>query len=431
MRKRPEVDVAAELIATARMRGVVDDAQAESLTTLANELYGSADAARTSPAGQPGEHRRPFNPIIIAYSAGALLVVFALGWFLVEQWRKLGPAGVLAVSAGYAVAFAVTSMILARRGFAVASGLTATLAVGMTPVWTFALLRLTGEWPVLDWTDALSRYQPWIASRWIILELATIGVTLVALRRLTFFTLGVPLAAAFVALLIHLGQALGDPYTAWYVGPFYLCVVGTLTLAIAYEIDRRQGRDEDYALWFYIAAIVPLLVGYIQVWNRIGLWRHALPLVAVAFVVAAVYLERRVLLAAGGIAAFGYLAYLAFDVFDDVVALPVALAGLGLAVIAAAVWMQRRFPVLVARVSEEGLFSRKALPAGRISTLGPVAIALTAMLFARGEALEMTRERDWRQAFYRRRAERDLVHRQDAPGRPATESVPAPTGPPR
>src|SRR3712207_7391169 len=47
--------------------------------------------------------------------------------FRSERWRDLGMLGVLTVSAGYAVAFAVTSVILARRGFTVASGLTATL----------------------------------------------------------------------------------------------------------------------------------------------------------------------------------------------------------------------------------------------------------------------------------------------------------------
>jgi hypothetical protein len=60
-----------------------------------------------------------------------------------------------------------------------------------------------------------------------------------------------------------------------------------------------------------------------------------------------------------------------------------------------------------------------------------VAIALTAMLFARGEAVEKTRERDWLQAFYRRRAQHDLVNRQEAPGRPVTDSVAAPTRSPR
>ena len=72
-----------------------------------------------------------------------------------------------------------------------------------------------------------------------------------------------------------------------------------------------------------------LVVGYAQVWSYIGAWRHALPLVALALVTASLYLRRRTLVIAGGFAAFGYLGYLAFDVFRRVVALPVALATLG------------------------------------------------------------------------------------------------------
>ena len=438
MRKSPESDPVARLIATAAMRGVIDRAQASALTSLAAEIEVTAaadgaeieteDAARLSPAT---EERRAFNPVLIAYSAGAMLVVFALGWFLAERWRDLGAGGVLAVSAGYAIAFAVATRELRRRGFRVASGLTATLAIGMTPVWTFAILRLAGEWPpATDWSDALARYEPWVASRWIILDLATIGVACAAIRRVRFFTVALPIAAGFVALLVHLGQALGDPRLAWYVGPYYLCVIGTLALGVAYLIDQRQGSD-DYALWFYVAGGLALLVGYVQVWQHIGWWRHALPAVAFALVLAALYLRRRVLLIGGGIAAFGYLGYLAFDVFEDVLALPIALAGLGLLVIGATVWMQRRFPVLVARVGGERPPGRKALPAGWIAAFGPVVIAVAAMLVAVSEARERTAERDWLNNFYRLRARNEVAAGRAARRTPGADAVPLPPSRPR
>ena len=83
------------------------------------------------------------------------------------------------MSAVYAVAFAGASALLRRRGFELAGGIAAVLAVTMTPVWSWAVLRLTGEWPdPLAWDNALARYDPFIASRLIIIELATIGVAL-------------------------------------------------------------------------------------------------------------------------------------------------------------------------------------------------------------------------------------------------------------
>jgi hypothetical protein len=178
-------------------------------------------------------------------------------------------------------------------------------------------------------------------------------------------------------------------------------------LGVAYAVDRRQPEGEDYAQWFYIAGAALLLVGYVQVWSSIGKWRHALPLVVMALVAASLYLRRRVLVAAGLVAALGYLGYLAFDVFRRVVALPVALAGLGLAVIVAAVWLQRRFPALVARVSRDDAPGGKSLPTGPIAVLGPLAIAVTAMIVAGTEARERTAERDWRMRYYARRARRE------------------------
>ena len=179
-------------------------------------------------------------------------------------------------------------------------------------------------------------------------------------------------------------------------------------IAIGYAAEHRQPPGEDYAFWLYLAGLVTLLVGYVEVWSYIGRWRHALPLVAAALVTASLYLRRRTLLVAGGIAAFGYLGYLAFDVFRRVVALPIALAALGLLVIVATVWMQRRFPKLVDRVSREDAAGVKTLPAGALAVLGPLAIAFTAMVFAGREAEERTVEREWRNAFYERRA-RDQV----------------------
>lgn len=366
------------------------------------------DAAASVPTAAahiapPREAPRGFNAITVAYWVGALLVLFALAWILVDRWRDLGAAGVLGVSILYAVVFAVTSAVLRRRGFRTAGGLAASLAVSMTPVWVHAILRLTGEWPdPFRWGDPLLAYRPWMATRWIVLELATLGVALATIRRVSFFAIGAPMATAFVTLLLNVGEAFADPRTAWYTGPYYQLLVACVVLAVAYAIDRRQPRGEDYALWFYIAGVALLLVSYLMVWNSIGAWRHALPVAAAALVTASLYLRRRVLLVGGGLAAIGYLGYLALDVFRDVVALPVALAALGLLVILATVWMQRRFPSLVERVRRSENGGPKQLPAGWIAALGPVAIAATSLLFAMGEADERTAHREWRQTFTRR-----------------------------
>jgi len=390
------------LIGAAVDRGIIDGVQAGRLRDLALELEGRVAADSSAHAA---EGRRGFNGVSIAYTVGALLVVFALAWFLVDRWKDLGTAGILATSLGYAAAFATTAIALRRRGFRIAGALVATLAVCMTPVWTFGILRLIGEWPPAVARDPLVAYEPYMATRWMILELATLGVALAVVRHVRSSVLAVPIAAAFVALLIHVGQALGNPRFAWYVGPYYLAAAACLVLAIAYLVDRHQPEREDYALWLYVAGALLLLFAHLSLWRFLGAWRHALPLTAAAFLIAALYLRRRVLLAGAGVAALGYLTYLSFDVFRRVVALPVALAGLGLVVIVATVWAQRRFPALVERIGgRDDDRGRKRLPAHLVAAFGPFAIAVTAMLFAAREAEERTVDREFREKMLRQRA---------------------------
>ena len=419
------------LIDTAVSRGIIDARQRDQLHALAGELAPAPASVRSVADGAAiatsrpaaAEARRGFTAITVAYSLGALLVLFALAWFLLERWSTLGARGVLIVSVLYATAFTAVGVALRRRGFVTAGGIATTLAVMMTPVWSWAVLVLVGEAPEpRAWDNALARYEPFVASRFIIYELATIGVGLAAIRRVRFFGLGAPIAAAFLALLMHLGQALGDPRLAWYIGPYYQCAVACATLAVAYAVERRQPAGEDYAFWFYVAGVVMLVVGYVSVWSKLEAWRHALPLVAAAFVVASLYLRRRTLLVAGGVFAFGYLGYLAFDVFRRMVALPIALAALGLLVIVATVWMQRRFPALVERVSQSDDSGRKALPAGPLYVLGPLVIAATVTLFAATEARERTAEQDWRQMIYQKRAKHEILRRRPGPPAPPLPS---------
>lgn len=422
------------LLDTAVSRGVIDRGQRDALQALASELAGTtyaATAPNSAPAQTGAEARAGFNAVTVAYALGALLVLFALGWFLFDRWKALGAGGVLIVSALYTAAFAGASVMLRQRGFRVAGGFAALAAVAMTPVWSWAIMRLAGEWPDALGTgsDALARYEPYVASRWIVLELATIGVALAAARRVRFSVLGAPIALAFVLVLLHLGWALGDPRLAWYTGPYYQAVVACTVLAVAYAVDRRQPEGGDYAVWFYIGGLVMLFTAYVQLWRWLGAWRHALVLVALALVVAALYLRRRTLLVGGGVAAFAYLAYLAFDVFRRVVALPVALAGLGLLVIVATVWMQRRFPALVRRVNAAESGERKALPTGPIAVLGPLAIALTALGFAMAEAKDRTAELDWRNSIYRLRARHNEATRIPPPPLPASKTPPPLTRP--
>jgi len=90
----------ATLINVALERGIIDAAQRDQLAALSAELMAMPGHSREErdDAAPVREVQRGFNAITVAYSLGALLVLFALAWFLLERWKVLGPFGVLVVA---------------------------------------------------------------------------------------------------------------------------------------------------------------------------------------------------------------------------------------------------------------------------------------------------------------------------------------------
>lgn len=422
-----------ELLRAAHDRGIVSAEQVTSLRELAAELGGTTgvaareDAPRTA-ATKRAEAGRGFNAITVAYALGAMLVLFAFGWFLWDRWEALGPIGVLAVSLTYTALLVGTGVYLRRSGFDTAGGIATTLAVGMTPVTAWALLALAGQWPDASSGDAVLRYPPWRSARRLVLELATIGAALVALRRVHFFGLGAPIAIALTMLGFDLAGAFADPEISWFFEPWYAMVVGTGILALAYLIDRRQPDDEDLAVWFYVAGLVAAGAGYVQLWGRVDEWRHLLPVLSVLLIVVSLYLRRRVLLAFGGIGVFWYLGYLAFDVFRRVLNFPVVLATFGLVVILGTVWLQRRYPALVERVNEGRPTSRPELPGGAIAALAPLIISTALLLAQIPEAKDAIEQRRFSERLHLLRRKRAAPTRvpQPLPATPPPERSAAP-----
>jgi hypothetical protein len=356
-----------ELLRIAVERGVVTRAQRESLQRLEEELDAGGAPLVTSAGGPrddtrapspdarpetiPAEASRGFNAVSIAYWAGALLVVFAFGWFLAERWRALGASGVLLVAAVYVALFALVARTLGARGFRTASGFAWMLVVVMTPVWTWALLSLAGEWPDESSYYSMRWDNAWMASRWMILELATIGIGLLLLRRIRFGALSAPIAAALAFFSVHLGEFVIDQELRRWIMPQWSMLAAVALLALAYALDRRQQHDDDHAVWYYTAGLIVASIAWLSIWNLTSLGRHLLPVAAVGLLVASLYLRRRSLLIGGAAWGIVYLGYLAFDVFEKWLGFPVVLATFGIVVLVGTVWLQQRYPSLVSRVN--------------------------------------------------------------------------------
>ena len=406
------------LIDRAVERGIISAAQRDAILALRAE-----DDARRAPET---EAREGFNAVTIAYLLGTGIVLFGFGWFLVDRWRALGPGGVLGVTALYAAVFLGVSVWLDRRGYALASAFANVLAVGMAPIIAWAVLELTGLWPEGQryCRDAFL----WeCTGKWIALDLVTIAAALVVVRWRPHPLLMHPIAVALLFMIGHVIISL-EPYGLGRFARGWLIVIGaSLMLVLAWWVDRREDtlvRRGDYGFWFWFAGLALALYAFGSLWDYDEAMRHLLAPIAIAGFGMAVLLRRRLLLAFGFIAAAAYLGYLVMDLFRDVVALPILLATVGLAIILLAVWAQRAYPRLVAQ-ADAASGGRKTLPGGPLLLLAPAVLALVMLGPARTRDVQYERENWQRRRVWAAQAAR---HRRVQRARRAADSTAAAAG---
>ena len=381
-----EPSVSHDTLRRAVERGIISQEQLDSLLS-------DVDTDETPPP-LPVEAPQAFNAITIAYYLGAFVVLFAFGWFLVDRWRALGTGGILVVALVYAALFVGTSEYLRRHQFVFASAVAMLLAVGMTPLITWALLDLGGLWPSsgmrsCDWDIPFALG---CRGKWMVIELATILSALLALRRIPNALLMEPIAIALLILTFHIVESLfGRTFDSTAAG-WGIIVAASLMLLLAYTVDLRNTSEHDYAFSLYIPALLAAFAGMRMLWSFDHTLRHALlPIAIIAFAIA-VYMRRRVFLIFGAVTVIWYLGFLAFDVFRHVVALPIMLATAGFLVILGAVWLQRNYPRIVARISATNQ-GRRMIPAGHVVFLAPALLALLMLPLSGAIDRELERER--------------------------------------
>lgn len=384
------------------IEGFLDRAVARGLITADQHISLSALAA--DDGIPPREMPRGFNWVTIAYALGALLVVFAGGWFLAQRWMSLGPAGVLAVVVVYVAVAAAASRWLEQHEFREAAGIAAMVAVSLTPVAVWAIESLTGWWPAESWGKPYyPDYPPAEASRWLIAELATILAGLLVLRRRAWSAVVFPIAVALFGLVMHAPRALGIDLTP--VLERWIMMTGALFVcAVADATDRHVPRQAepgrgDLAFPLWLTGLFLLALAILSMWPVAGPWRHGLPVLAFLSAAAALYMGRKTHLVFGVVVLFMYLFYLAAEVFKATAYFPIVLALLGGSLLALTVWLQRRFPELTARLAAlRG--GRGGLPGSPVLPWMFVGLALGITLLRVSDAAEERLNRDFQQRLY-------------------------------
>ncbi len=296
----------------------------------------------------------------VTYYFGALVVLGAMGWFMSNAWEAFGGAGICLIALAYALGFAGLGGWLWRRSPAwrTPAGLLVTLAVGMTPLTVYGLERWLGWWPADD-PGKYSGFHVWINGSWIVMELATIFTSLVAMRFVRFPFLTAPIAFALWYLSMDVAPLLlGRTEIYWEERAWISLGFGAAMMLLAFVADVRRGwRGLDHGFWLALFGVIAFWGG-LTCMNSSSEWgTFGYALINAGLMLLGVVLDRRAYTVFGALGVFGYIGHLAWDLFANSPLFPFALSGFGLLVIAAGVVYQRKHETL-----RRGLLA--ALPGG-------------------------------------------------------------------
>lgn len=317
-------------IASLLREGVIDGPTATRLRGWTAEQRAAGGAAV-----EPAPRGSSFDLANSAYYMGALVVMFALGWFAIEAWQRYGGWPLAVVALAYAALFILLGETLRRRGWRAPAGLMFTSAVGMAPLLAFAVQAGLGLWPESG-PDAGFSYYASVNGHTITIALTTVAAAFIAIRFRPFAFHGAPLALALLIFAMDVGALLFSPAASFHLREMVTLAVGLLLMGAGYLIDHRT--REDYAFWLYLAG---LLAFFFPAFSE---FRESLTfgLIHLFFMLVAVLIRRRAFMVVGGLGVFSYLVYVAGELFSESLLFPVALSVIGLAVIAGGVAYAQR-----------------------------------------------------------------------------------------
>lgn len=287
-----------------------------------------------------GQDRPSFRFTHILYYLGGLIAIGAMTLFMTLGWERFGGWGLCAIALGYAaIALALTHHFLYARRLSVPAGITATLAVSLTPLAVYGFQVAMGWWAD---GHVYRDYHVYIDWRWIFMELGTLasGAVLLWGYRLPFMVM--PVAATLWYMSMDLTPFLfGVEDQSWELRKLVSLWSGVGIMLLGFWIDVRSRRIKDYAFWLYFFGVVAFWGG-LSLMRSDSEWNKFFYLcINLGLILIGATLGRRVFVVFGALGAAGYVGHLAYDVFRDSMAFPFVLTFIGLGVIALGVVWQR------------------------------------------------------------------------------------------
>lgn len=329
------MEVNRALLNTAAEQGLLSQPQAERLW----QFFGAQQ-----------QHTPNFRATHILYYFGGLIAIGAMSLFMNLGWESFGGWGLLLIALGYALVGLWLTEALRTRDLLIPAGITAAFVVVLTPLAIYGLQNGLGWWADGRVYRDYHRLIDW---RWLMMELATLAVGAILLWRYRLPFLVMPIAVTLWYMSMDLTPFLfgGDSSgTSWELRKLVSLWFGLLLLLLAFWVDLRSQRRQDFAFWLYLFGVLAFWGGLSMSesdsqWNKFLYFCINLGMIAVGAA-----LGRRVFVIFGGLGAAGYLGYLSYRVFQDSLLFPLVLTVIGLAVVYAGILWQRHEAALSQRL---------------------------------------------------------------------------------
>ncbi len=200
------------------------------------------------------DHDQPrFSFTHVLYYLGGLIAIGAMTLFMNLGWESFGGAGIVVLSALYAVIGLLLTRSFARKNLTIPAGICATFVVCLAPLAIYGLQQWLGLWPD---NSSYRDYHQYIQWHWLYMELGTLAVGVAMAWRYKYPFLIMPIAVTLWYITMDLSATLSGGDYHWDLRKIVSMYAGLLMIALAFWVDIRSRHSADYAFWIYIFGVI-------------------------------------------------------------------------------------------------------------------------------------------------------------------------------
>ncbi len=265
--------------------------------------------------------------VMIGILAGLALLSFAVYAGLKIEY--LTPLHVFGIAAALWLASLWFADYAARSGALVIASAMATIAVALTPLAVFALQMHLGSWPfTIQDAAAASRaaqrglrdFHQFVDTRWLVMEMATIGVAaaVIAWRKFTLPMMPICIVLWYMVMDYSMYSDLHQREMNFReIYQWNSVYFGLAALIVAVGVDHLNESQQDYGFWVYVAGVVSFWGGLVMM-DSSGEWaKFQFACINLVLCLGAGYLQRWPLALFGGAGLVLYYQHLVTETFKD------------------------------------------------------------------------------------------------------------------